>query len=354
VRKILKNKITELEKPHKFNDYFVGEESQVSEIIKDLSPKTDLEALEKLGKITEEDEKKTKKNEENLNYLKNLKVEEKIKKINKQITDLQELRTKLDEVGEKLQDGFFGQLEDAIKSFLKISRLAKQMGIEQFRSDYFTQTGSDEWEKFVQAAKELATVEAEWCEREPYPQDGDHCLLCYQALSDEALDLICRLWKFLEDDIMDRLRQAENLLKKHVSDFKAVSTAFFDEQSVYYRLVQDLHPALLPVIQSFLENCNDRKNKGIEFITKLKTGILASLPVDGTEKIQKLISGLAAQCEELRKRDPTEEIEKLEKFLMLQRHRKILEKILPEVKVCVVGRVWAYSVLSASVHAINF
>jgi len=341
VRKILKDKIAELEKPHKFNDYFVGEESQVSEIIKDLSPKTDLEALEELGKITEEDEKKTKQSEERLNDLKNLKVEEKVKKINKQIIDLQELKTKLGEVGEKLKDDFFGQLEDAIKSFLKISRLAKQMGIEQFRSDYFTQTGSDEWEKFIQAAKELATVEAERGEREQYPKDGDHCLLCYQALSDEALDLIHRLWKFLEDDVMDRLKKAEELLKKYESDVKAVSTAFFDEQSVYYRLVQDLHPALLPIIQSFLENCNDRKNKGREFITNIKTERLASLPVDGTEQIRKLISGIETQREDLRKKDPTKEIGELEKFLMLQRHRKIFMKILSDVKVYFAGRIWA-------------
>lgn len=341
VRKILKDKITELEKPHKFNEYFVGEESQVSEIIKDLSPKTDLKAVERFGKITEKDKKKTKKSEARLNYLINLKVEEKINKINKQIKDLQDLKTKLNEVGEKLHDGFFGQLKDAIESFLKISKLAKQMGIDQFRSDHFTQTGSDEWEKFVQTAKELATVETERGEREPYPQDGDHCLFCYQKLSAEAIDLIRRLWKYLEDDIMDRLKKAENLLKNYERALKDISTTFFDEQSIYYRLVQDLHPALLPEIQRFLENCSDRKNKGVEFITNLKTEVLTQLPSSGTEHIQNLISGLETQREDLRKKDSTEEIKELEKFLMRQRHRKILEKILPEVKVYVEGRVWA-------------
>lgn len=341
VRKILKDKIAELEKPHKFNDYFVGEVSQVSETIKELGPKTNFEELKKLATIIEEDKKKTQKSEERLNYLKNLKVEEKIKSINKQITDLQGLKTKLGVVGEALKDDSFGQLGDAISSFLKISRIAKQMGIEQFRSDYFTQPGSDEWYQFVQAAKELAEVETERGGREPYPQEGDRCLLCYQSLSDEALELIRRLWKFLEDDIMERLRQAENLLKQYKTGFHAVSTDFFDEQSVYYRLVQDLSPALVSVIQGFLGWCNDRKNKGTGFIVNLKIETLASLPVNGTEEIQKLIFVLETQIEDLRKKDPAEEIEDLEKFLMLQRHRKILEKILPEVKVYVFGRAWA-------------
>ena len=341
VRNILKDKITQLGKPHKFNEYFVGEVSRVSETIRDLGPKTDLKALEKLATITEDDKKKTKQSEERLSYLKNLKVEEKIKSINKQIADLQGLKTKLGVVGEALKDDSFGQLGDAISSFLKISRLAKQMGIEQFRSDYFTQTGSDEWDKFVHAAKELARAETERGEREPYPQEGDRCLLCYQALSDEALDLIRRLWKFLEEDIMERLQQAENLLKQNKSGFQAVFTDFFNEQSVYYRLVEELNPALVSVIQGFLDSCNDRKNKGIEFITNLKTEPLTSLPVDGNEEIQKLISGLETQREDLREKGPAEEIEELEKFLMLQRHRKILEKILPEVKVYVFHRAWA-------------
>ena len=341
VRNILRDKITELEKPHKFNEYFIGEVSLVSETIRDLGPKTDLKVLKKLATITEDDEKKTKQSEERLSYLKNLKVEKKIKSINKQITDLQGLKTKLGVVGEALKDDLFGQLGDDISSFLKISRLAKQMGIEQFRPDYFTQTGSDEWYQFIQAAKELATGETERGEREPYPQEGDRCLLCYQVLSDEAVDLIRRLWKFLEDDIMDRLRQAENLLKQYKNGFQAVSTDFFDEQSVYYRLVQELNPALVSVIRGFLGGCNDRKNKGIELITNLNTETLTLLPVDGTEEIQKLISGLETQREDLRKKDPAEEIEELEKFLMLQRHRKILEKILPEVKVYVFHRAWA-------------
>ena len=341
VRNILRDKITELEKPHKFNEYFIGEVSLVSETIRDLGPKTDLKVLKKLATITKDDEKKTKQSEERLSYLKNLKVEKKIKSINKQITDLQGLKTKLGVVGEALKDDLFGQLGDDISSFLKISRLAKQMGIEQFRPDYFTQTGSDEWYQFIQAAKELATGETERGEREPYPQEGDRCLLCYQVLSDEAVDLIRRLWKFLEDDIMDRLRQAENLLKQYKNGFQAVSTDFFDEQSVYYRLVQELNPALVSVIRGFLGGCNDRKNKGIELITNLNTETLTLLPVDGTEEIQKLISGLETQREDLRKKDPAEEIEELEKFLMLQRHRKILEKILPEVKVYVFHRAWA-------------
>jgi len=130
-----------------------------------------------------------------------------------------------------------------------------------FLIDYFTQTGNDEWYQFVQAAKELATAETKRGEREPYPQEGDQCLLCYQALSNEALDLIRRLWKFLEDDIMERLRQAENLLKQYKTGFQAVSTDFFDEQSVYYRYVQDLNPTLLPVIHDFLGGCSNRKNK---------------------------------------------------------------------------------------------
>lgn len=341
VRKLLRNKIAELERPHNFDNYYVGEVSAVSETIRDLGPKTDLKKLKKLGTVTEKDDQKAKKDEERLNYLKNMNIEEKIKFVNKQITDLKGLTIKLEDIGEKLKDEVFTQLVDSISSFSKISALAKQMGVEQFKSDHFTQTGSDEWYQFIQAAKKLATAEGKGVAREPYPQKGDRCLFCYQLLSDDALGLIRRLWKFLEDDVQDRLRKAEEGLKKYRNNLQAISTDFFNEQSVSCRLIQELNAKLLTIIQGFLTSCNKRKNHCIELIDNLKTEALPLLPANGVREIKDLISGLENQREDLLKKDPTKEIEGLEKSLMLQRHRKILERILPEVNIYVIGRAWA-------------
>ena len=341
VRSMLRRDIGRFKTPHKFNEYFIGEVSPIAEIIRDLDSKTDIKTLEKLATITDEDEKKTKQCEERLNYLKNLKIGEKVSFLNKQGTDLQTLKTKLEGIKESLNDEVFRQLNDTITSFLKVSDLAKRMGVEQFKADHFTQTGSDTWYNFIQAAKGLAIAETETTGRDVYPQKGNRCLFCYQPLSDEALDLIKRLWKFLEDDIMDQLKGAESKLLGYKDSFQKISTEFFDEQSIYYRLIQELNPALSPIIQGFLEGCRGRITNGIKFITNLRADFLPSFPLDGTDEIQKLIFALGQQSVDLRKKNPAEEIEGLEKFLMYQRHRKIIQRIFPEVKVYVNNRFWA-------------
>lgn len=341
VRKLLRNEIDELEKPHSFNNYFVGEESVVSELIKSLSDKTDIEEIKRLATITEEDEKKTGEDEKRLNYLKALNINEKVESNNKKISDLKGLKDKLMAVGEQFKDDFFDTLRDAIMSFTEISEHVKQMGIDQFKCEYFTQVGSDEWYQFVKTAKKLAAAEDQPPERELYPQKGERCLLCRQLLSDEAINFICRLWKFLEDDVQKRLKDAEDNLKKIKEVFDDIQTDFFNEDSVYYRLVQENRAEHLTVIQDFLKACDNRKSKGIEFIANAKAETLSPLPPNGIQGVDEIISALEKQNTDLLEKDPSEEIGKLEKALMLYRHRLILKQIQEEVSVYVEGKVWA-------------
>lgn len=341
VRKILRDKIAELQKPHDFNKYFVGEESVVSELIKNLSENTDADEIDRLANVTAEDEKKAGEDENRLNYLKSLNIDEKVKGYNKDSADLNGLKEKLEVVGEQLKYEFFGELSDSIKSYVEVSELAKKMGVDQFKCNHFKQVGSDEWYRFIKSAKELAEAEGVPPEKEPYPQEGERCLLCRQLLSDEALGLVRRIWKFLEDDVQKRLKDAEDELKKLKDGFDLVQTDFFNEDSVYYRLVQKNKAELLPVIQGFSAACGTRKSKGVEFIENAKSETIPPLPADGVKGVTEIVSALEKQRDELLKKDPAEEISKLDKALMLYRHRLILKKIKKDVVVHVALLAWA-------------
>ncbi len=345
MRKMLRDRIAELRKPHDFNKYFVGEESVVSELIRNLSEKTDTDEIDKLANMTEADEKKAEADDKQLSFLKSLNVDAKVKAYNKDISDLYGLKTKLVAVGEQLKDEFFRDLNDPIKTYVKISQLAKQMGVDQFRCDYFKKVGSDEWYDFIKAAKELAEAEGVPPERELYPLEGERCLLCRQVLSGEALGLIRRIWEFLEDDVQKRLKDAETGLNWIRDGFDLLDTDFFGEDSVYYRLIQENKAELLEVIQGFLTACESRKRKGLEFIKNLKSETLPPLPMNGVQAVDKIITALTKQRDELLKKNPAEEINKLEKALMLSRHRLILKEIKQDVVDYVELLAWASAAL---------
>ena len=341
VRKMLRSRIAELQKPNDFNRFFVGEVSEVSGLIKNLSEETDTEEINRLANITDGDEKKAEEDDKRLSFLKSLNVDAKVKAYSKNISDLNGLKSKLEVVGEQLKDEFFRALDVSIESYVKVSQLAKQMGVDQFTCDYFKQIGSDDWYQFIKAAKELAEAEGVPPERELYPQDGERCLLCRQLLSGEALDLIRKIWRFLEDDVQKRLKDAEGELRGIKGGFDFVDTDFFNEDSVYYRLVQENKPELVAVIQGFLTACASRKDKGLEFINELKSEALTPLPRNGVLVINEMILAITNKRDELLKKDPAEEINNLEKSLMLYRHRLILKEIKNDVIVYVALLVWA-------------
>jgi len=341
VRKMLRNKIAELQKPHDFNKFFVGEVSAISELIRNLSEETETEEINRFANVTGEDEKKAGEDNNRLSFLKSLNVDAKVKAYNKDISDINGLRAKIEAVGEQLKDDFFGALNESIKSYVKISQLAKQMGVDQFKCDYFNRVGSDEWYEFIKAAKELAETEGVPPERKPYPQESERCLLCRQILSAEALDLVWRIWKFLEDDVQKRLKGAEDELKRLKDGLELIQTDFFNEDSVYFRLVQENKSDLLTVIQGFLTACSTRKNNALEYIKNLKAEALSPLSENGVRAIDEIILAITKKRDELLKKDPTEEIDRLENSLMLYRHRLILKKIKKDVVVYVALQAWA-------------
>jgi hypothetical protein len=341
VRKVLREKIAELQKPHDFNKYFFGEQSVVSDLIKNLSVSTDTAEIDSFANVTEDDVKKAASAESRLNYLRTLKVDEKVKAFNKDISDLNGLKGKLVAVGEQLKDDFFIALSISIKTYVEAKELAQKMGVDQFKCDFFRQVGSDEWNQFIQAAKQLAEAEGVPPEREQYPQEGECCLLCRQVLSGESLDLVQRIWKFLEDDVQKHLKDAETVLKKFRDGFDLVKTDFFNEDSVYYRLVQKNNPGLLQTIKGFLGQCDTRKRKGVEFINNAKSESLLPLPGNGVESIEGIVKALGKERDHLLNNDPSEEISKLEKTLMVYRHRLILKRIEKDVVVYVAFLAWA-------------
>jgi len=95
------------------------------------------------------------------------------------------------------------------------------------------------------------------------------------------------------------------------------------------------------VIQDFLTACDSRKTKGVKFVENEKTEPLTPLPTNGVKGTNDIISVLEKQRDDLLKKDPSKEIDKLEKALMLYRHRQRLKQIKKDVTVYVAGRNWA-------------
>lgn len=339
VRNRLKARVQECSQPHCFDAIFQGD-SEVTELIANLGPDTDLEALRQMAALSPDEIGRVKELDLEIARLKTQDVSKQIADLTQSVNDLENLITRLHEAQEALNNRAMEDVCHAVKTYLDRQSAAQRVSIDQFRSEHFTQTGSDVWYQFIAVAKALA--DAEQTPGASYPQADSRCLLCHQPLSPEARDLLLRLWAFLEGEAQAKLEEAQITLEKRRNALEATGLDFFDDQSVSYRYLQEHSPALLEIVKTFVAACRARRESVLEAIAAGGADVeVSSLPANGIPDIETIIGSLKVQRSELQKRDPAEEIARLEQQMRTLQHRVLLSERLPEIEAYVQRRIWA-------------
>ncbi len=344
VRKSLSSLAAQLSKPQDFTPLFQGGNSPTKDIVSNLNAKTDLDALKKASQLSEADNSRIPELDKNIAELKTKSIPQQIEKLEKTIEDLTGLRSKLGELSDQLSPDFVKKIRDAINEYNRADSLVKKIGVDQFRTEHFTQTGTETWYDFVKAAKALA--EKEQSDDKPYPQEDDRCLLCHQPLSKEARELLLKLWEFLEGEAQAALKKANISLNSHKQTLSNTALDFFSEQAVSYRYLDENDKAegsgLVKTISSFVDQCRTRIASLIRMIDDRDSKPqFSELPRSGSDLIEVLVGNLNKQLEELRKADPAKKIEQLETELRTLTHRKILGEQYPEIEKYVHRLSWA-------------
>jgi len=338
VRKRLQVKIEEHSQPHAFGPMFQGE-SNVTELIANLGPKTDLDVLRKMATLVTDEQKRIGELDIEIARLKSQNIPEQLDELTQTIEDLENLTKRLHEVENKLGDRVIAEIGNVVRVYLEKEEAAQYVSVDQFRSEHLTQTGSDVWRRFIEAAKALADVEQ--TPDRPYPQADSHCLLCQQPLLPEAYDLLLRLWAFLEGEAQVKLEQALAALEDQRAALVAINLDFFDDQSVSYRHLQEHDKALLKKVITFVAACRKRREAALGIITTRAVSSVPALCDNGVSEIEKIIKSLKTHRTELEEKNPLQEIENLEKQLLELRHRELLGQHLPQIEAYVQQRVWA-------------
>ncbi len=314
------------------------------EIVSNLNSKTDLDALKKASQLSEADNFRKTELGRKKGELRVKSIPQQIEKSEKTIKDLEGLCSKLGELSDRLSADIVKRIRDAINQYNRADSLAKKIGIDQFRKEHFTKTGTETWYDFVKAAKALA--EKEQSADTPYPQEDDRCLLCHQPLSEEARQLLLKLWEFLEGEAQTALKKANTSLNSHKQTLINVSPDFFSEQQASYRYLEENDKAqgsnIVKTVSHFVDQCRARiafLNKMIdERDSKLQ---FSELPGSGSNLIGVFVANLNQQLEELRNADPAKKIEQLETDLRILTHREILGEQFPEIEKYVQRLLWA-------------
>jgi len=339
VRNRLKARVDECLQPHCFDALFQGE-SEISNLIADLGPDTDLDALRRMATLSPDERNRIGELDVEIARLKTQDVPKRIAELEQRIDDLERLIDQLREAQEGLSEEAVEDVHHILMVYLDQQAISQRVSVDQFRSEHFVQTGSKAWYQFIEAAKALA--DAEQAPDRPYPQTDSRCLLCQQPLSADARDLLLRLWAFLEGEAQRALEGAQRALRAKEEALGALGLDFFDGQSVSYRYLREHDPKLVDKVEGFVTACCRRRQNIQEAIAAgTPSIILPVLPESGIADTEKIAVSLKTQLDELKKKDPAGEIARLEQQMQTLQHRAVLSEHFQGVEMYVQRRIWA-------------
>ena len=236
--------------PKDFAALFDGD-SEIKELIIDLSDKTRMVDIKKHIPFTEQDR-------ENRNKLENRKIELEVVKKNKeeQIQDYEDIKELINNLKANIEfiNTYFtkekiNEIYKAIFACNKKQEAAKLEGIEKFKTDKFKNVGSPEWKAFIEAAEAFARNQ----EKEKYPEQGDYCLLCQQPLNEKEIILLNSFWAFIKSKAEEDSRKAKETLDEIKSKYGKINFELLPDNNVLTEWLKVNYFDTLGIIQESLQ-----------------------------------------------------------------------------------------------------
>lgn len=339
VRKRLQVKIDQRTHPNNpFLPLFPGQ-TEVSQLIATLGSTTNVAMLHRLGTLSNQEEVQITGLDQQIARLKSEDIPQKIEEISQIIVDLRKLTAALNDLEQHLGDERLTQVNDQLTQWHIWHSASQKLGVEQFKTEFFSQTGSEAWQDFIKAAHLLAHTES--ASGQLYPQTENRCLLCHQILSAEAIDLLNRLWAFLEGDAQVKLATIETTLEDYLRALENLDLDFFDDQTVSYRHLQAQDKQTLSTAKIYLDACCQRRYTVLLAIQNRHEVVLSALPENAIDGIERVIARLEIEQTEWEAKNPANEIAVLEQQKLELEHRQRLGQYLPQIEQFIADCIWA-------------
>ncbi|GMO14638.1 MAG: AAA family ATPase [Termitinemataceae bacterium] len=250
-------------------DLFEGE-SDIKECLKTISSSTNIEEIKKYIPFSEQDgiakNDINKKYDELLLMTKNKEKEiEMLKKISELLNENKSL---VEKINQKFSVEDIKELNTETKKFLECDQIAKNEGVQNFKTLNLKEIGSVEWKNFIIASENFAKKQETI---DNYPNDGDVCLFCHQPLSSEARILINQYWMYLKSVAEDNLNNAIKLIEARKQSYKTLNFDIFPQDSILASWLLEKHPNELIALKKQLLNLSTISDN---IITKLETRTL--------------------------------------------------------------------------------
>lgn len=135
-------------------------------------------------------------------------------------------------------------------------------------------------------------------------------------------------------------KKVVNKLRIHVQSLEQIDLNFFDEESIYYRYLNQSHPEVSKQIQDFVQKTEIYRQSIITAIQNKALIVIQDIP-EVSASLDSIIASLNNELNKLRSDEGTKQLLAELKNQQLQlKHRRLLGQHLPQVEKYVETRQW--------------
>ena len=133
-------------------------------------------------------------------------------------SSLSTVRTHFETLENRLGHGVLVKLEEARQKAVDHRTAANLASSASFESEPLTGVGSETWRAMWEAARQYSVTEAYAGRDFPAIEPGDRCVLCQQALSEDARERLHRFHRFMQDHTERLAKESQSALELLVED----------------------------------------------------------------------------------------------------------------------------------------
>lgn len=342
LKDLIQKKTPALEKYH-----IPGGKSDVATLLHSISAQSDVKRIQDLGDYTSTDESRLEEVGTSLETLRKADVGALIKAKTVTITDLAELIKKLTESTHEVRKELSDQIQDIRQALKKLRQQGEALSAAKFQDEPVQPVGTQVWKELIERAVAF-NAEAYPGTTFPARVEGVRCVLCQQKLDPDGKKRLEMFFEYTTSDIQTQLRNKEQTLKVLHASISKVTIAYFEPQSSYRRLIDELNLELSKEIEQVVNIIKSRKDQLLLAATDKESNEIVVGVGQVTEKLDKIRVAVQEELAQLKAKNVADDIKKKEAELALLSERKILSKILPEVLKSVEELRWVERAKNAS------
>ncbi|CAM4417727.1 AAA domain-containing protein [Pedobacter westerhofensis] len=319
-------------------------ESNIKNMVADLSAKSKIQYLKALLPFTAEDKAERTKLEGEKAALTALKKDKEIQDLLQQQTLLASLKTAINSLNRYFTIDQLTKANDKIKDCVEKELLAASHDIDQFKKTSLGQIGGAEWRAFIAAADVFARLQDKG--GVSYPEPGDSCLLCQQPLTGEAVSLVSAYWAFIKSKAEQDSKDAQAALATFKDALGKLDLNVLPDTGILYKWLSENKAAELALITAELQMQLKLRDAIIRDISDKKVVNYQPAQIN-TAVIDLITEEIGNRIKKLKEADVAEAIEKLQKQITVFNHKEKLGDHISTIEKVLENLVWTDKVIKA-------